>query len=145
MQVFDDNHCFVCGKNNPIGLKAEFIIDRHRRRAETSVTIGENFQGWQGITHGGIISALLDEICAQACIGSGIQVVTSELRLRYREPIPTGSAVKVIGEVVGEPRRLVTVKGWVELNGQVMAEAEVIMFRIRNSLSAAVAADNGND
>jgi acyl-coenzyme A thioesterase PaaI-like protein len=60
---------------NPIGFKAEFAIDTERRRAETQVLIGEVFQGWQGITHGGIISALLDEICAQACMGSGIMVV----------------------------------------------------------------------
>ena len=25
MQVIDDNHCFVCGKDNPIGLKAESL------------------------------------------------------------------------------------------------------------------------
>jgi hypothetical protein len=31
--------------------------------------------------------------------------------------------------VVGERRRLVDVKGWLELDGKVMAEAEVIMFR----------------
>jgi uncharacterized protein (TIGR00369 family) len=127
--VLDDGRCFICGKDNPIGLKAEFRTDPVRRRAETQVRIGEQFQGWQGITHGGIISALLDEICAQACMGSGLQVVTSELKLRYRAPVPTGSMVTVVGEVVGERRRLVDVKGWLELDGKVMAEAEVIMFR----------------
>src|SRR5574340_83893 len=65
----------------------------------------------------------------RACMGSGLQVVTSELRLRYREPVPTGSEVTVIGEVTGERRRLVDVKGWVELDGRLMAEAEVVMFR----------------
>lgn len=129
MEVIDDHRCFVCGKENPIGLKAEFTVDPDRRRAESRVRIAEVFQGWQGITHGGIISALLDEICAQACMGSGLQVVTSELRLRYREPVPTGSEVTVIGEVTGERRRLVDVKGWVELDGRLMAEAEVVMFR----------------
>lgn len=129
MQVFDDGRCFICGKDNPIGFKAEFIRDPERRRAETRVRIDEVFQGWQGVTHGGIISALLDEICAQACMGSGIMVVTSEIRLRYRLPVPTGSVVTVIGEVVGERRRLVDVKGWLELDGKVMAEAEVTMYR----------------
>ena len=129
MQVLDDSRCFICGKDNPIGFKAEFVIDSGRRRAETRVRIDEVFQGWQGITHGGIISALLDEICAQACMGSGLMVVTSEIKLRYRAPVPTGSVVTVIGEVVGERRRLVDVKGWLELDGKVMAEAEVTMYR----------------
>ena len=114
---------------NPIGFKAELLIDSERRRAETCVRIDETFQGWQGITHGGIISALLDENCAQACMGGGLMVVTSEIKLRYRAPVPTGSVVTVIGEVVGERRRLVDVKGRLELDGKIMAEAEVVMYR----------------
>ena len=131
MQVLDDNRCFICGKENPIGLKAEFTIDAEHRRAETRVRIAEIFQGWQGITHGGIISALLDEICAQACMGSGMMVVTMEIKIRYRAPVPTGSLVTVIGEVVGERRRLVDVKGRLELDGNVMAEADVVMYRTK--------------
>jgi uncharacterized protein (TIGR00369 family) len=130
MQVVDDGRCFICGQDNPVGFKATFIIDPEKRRAETTVRIAEHFQGWQGITHGGIISALLDEICAQACMGSGLQVVTSEIKLRYRVPVPTGSIITVIGEVTGERRRLVTVKGYAELEGQLVAEADVIMFRV---------------
>lgn len=130
MDVVDDGCCFICGKDNPIGLQAVFQIEPELRRAETTVQIAEHFQGWQGITHGGIISALLDEICAQACMGTGLQVVTSELKLRYRAPVPTGSTIRVIGEVTGERRRLVDVRGWAELDGQVVAEAEVIMFKL---------------
>lgn len=132
MQVTDDGRCFICGKDNPIGLKAVFTTDPDQRRAETRVRIPEVFQGWQGVTHGGIISALLDEISAQACIAGGLQVVTTELRIRYREPVPTGSEVAVIGEVAGERRKLVDVKAWVELDGRVMAEAEVIMYRVKS-------------
>lgn len=130
MQVIDDGRCFICGKDNPIGLKARFVIDSEKRRAETTVQIADHFQGWQGITHGGIISALLDEICAQACMGTGLQVVTSEIRLRFRLPVPTGSTITVIGEVTGERRRLVDVKGRAELDGQLVAEADVTMFRL---------------
>lgn len=129
MQIIDDHRCFVCGRENQIGLKAEFALDPERRRAETRVSIGAEFQGWQGITHGGIVSALLDEICAQACMCCGLSVVTSEIKIRYKAPVPTGSVVTVIGEVVGERRRLVDAKGWVELDGKIMAEAEVVMYR----------------
>jgi uncharacterized protein (TIGR00369 family) len=129
MQILDDGKCFVCGKDNPIGFKAEFEIDSEQRRAKTTVRIPETFQGWQGITHGGIISALLDEICAQACMGAGMQIVTSEMKLRYRAPVPTGSLVTVFGEIVGERRRLVDVKGRLELDGRIMAVADVVMYR----------------
>jgi len=95
----------------------------------TTLRIPEAYQGWKGITHGGIISALLDELSAQACIGAGMQIVTSEMKLRYRAPVPTGSVVTVIGEVVGERRRLVDVKARLELGGKIMADAEVVMYR----------------
>jgi len=129
VEILDDGRCFVCGKDNPIGFKAEFAIDTERRRAETQVRIPETFQGWRGITHGGIISALLDEVCAQACMGIGLQIVTMEMKLRYRAPVPTGAVVLVTGEIAGERRRLVDVKGRLEYNGQVMAEADVVMYR----------------
>jgi acyl-coenzyme A thioesterase PaaI-like protein len=129
MQVVDDGRCFVCGKDNPIGLKAEFTVEPEQKRAKTRVSIPELYQGWQGITHGGIISALLDEICAQVCMGCGFQVVTSEMKLRFKAPLPTGSLVTVIGEITGERRRLVDVRGWLELDGKVIAEADVVMFR----------------
>lgn len=129
MQIIDDNHCFICGEQNPIGLRAVFATDPEKGRAETRVRIPEQFQGWQGIVHGGILSALLDEICAQACMARGLQVVTSELRLRYRKPVPTGSEVTVVGEIAGDRRRLIDVQARIELDGQVMAEAEVIMFK----------------
>lgn len=129
MQIIDDGRCFICGRENPIGLKAVFTVDPEKRRAETSVRIGDEFQGWQGITHGGIISALLDEVCAQACMCCGLKIVTSEMKLRYKAPVPTGSMVTVIGEVIGERRRMVDVKGWMELDGRIMAEAEVMMYR----------------
>jgi len=129
LQIVDDDRCFICGTENPIGLKAVFTLDPQKRRAETHVLIGGEFQGWQGITHGGIISALLDEICAQACMCCGLSVVTGEIKIRYKAPVPTGSVVTVIGEVIGERRRLVDARGWMELEGKIMAEAEVIMYR----------------
>lgn len=129
MQIIDDGRCLVCGPHNPIGFQATFERDPSQRRATTTVRIPETFQGWQGITHGGIISALLDETCAQACMASGIDMVTSELRLRFKAPVPTSATVVVTGEVVGERRRLIDVRGRLECEGKVMAEAEAIMYR----------------
>ncbi len=77
-------NCLICGDNNPIGLHADFTTNKENGSATTTVTIPSVFQGWQGITHGGMIAALLDETCAQACIGrlSVEAVVTYRLQLR---------------------------------------------------------------
>ena len=37
IQIFNDLRCFVCGKKNQVGLKAEFTHDPERRLAETRV------------------------------------------------------------------------------------------------------------
>lgn len=129
MEIVDDRGCFICGEKNPIGMKAKFTVDPQGRRAETEVLLREEFQGWKGITHGGILASLLDEICAQACICSGLTVVTGEIKIRYKAPVPTGVLVKAVGEVTEDRGRKVSVKGWIELEGKIMAEAEVTMFR----------------
>ncbi len=58
-----------------------------------------------------------------------MQIITSESRLTYHLPEPTGSVVTVIGHAVGERRRQVDAKGRVELQGRLPAEADAVMYR----------------
>ena len=90
MQVTDNRCCFICGADNPIGLKTRPTRDETAGRAWLSVVIPEPFQGWAGVAHGGIIAALLDEVCAYAVMGVSKQVVTAELTVRYLKPVPLG-------------------------------------------------------
>jgi acyl-coenzyme A thioesterase PaaI-like protein len=52
--------CFVCGIENPIGLKLRFYTDDEGRCIARFRPKPEH-QGYPGQLHGGIISALLDE------------------------------------------------------------------------------------
>ena len=49
--------CFVCGRENPVGLKVKW--DEHPEAGEIrgTVTIPEHFNGYPGVTHGGIVGA----------------------------------------------------------------------------------------
>ena len=49
----DANHCFVCGPNNPIGLKLTFSLDGDECVSE--FTPDAVHCGYEGVTHGGII------------------------------------------------------------------------------------------
>jgi len=51
--------CFVCGIDNPIGLKLKFYTDDEGRSIAHFRPKPEH-QGYPGQLHGGIISALLD-------------------------------------------------------------------------------------
>jgi acyl-coenzyme A thioesterase PaaI-like protein len=52
--------CFVCGIENPIGLKLFFYTDDEGRTI-THFRPKPEHQGYPGQLHGGVISSLLDE------------------------------------------------------------------------------------
>jgi len=45
-EVRRDNHCFVCGQDNPHGLRLRFAYPEPGR-AETDLVIPERFSGWE--------------------------------------------------------------------------------------------------
>jgi acyl-coenzyme A thioesterase PaaI-like protein len=51
--------CFLCSIENPMGLKLFFYTDEQGRCVARHRSL-EKHQGYPGILHGGIISALLD-------------------------------------------------------------------------------------
>lgn len=80
-----DDYCFVCGKENPIGIKAKFST--REGFASSELTLSREYQGWSGIIHGGIIAALLDEACVYAGNSLGYNTVTAELKIRFKKPL----------------------------------------------------------
>ena len=60
-EVIDDNRCFVCGQDNPDGLRIFFHVDRETRTLRANFTPPAKYQGFKNVLHGGIISTLLDE------------------------------------------------------------------------------------
>lgn len=96
--VQDDGWCFVCGFSNPSGLKLPWTIGpdgtaRARFKPE------RDHQGWTGVVHGGILSALLDEAMAQTLRGRGVAAMTVRLEVRFRSPLAVGCVALVEGRV----------------------------------------------
>lgn len=127
----DDGRCFVCGAANPIGLKITFQIDTVGQSATARISVPADYQGWSGIVHGGITASLLDEVCMHACRTTGDQMVTAELTVRYREPLPVETEVVLFGRVCGSQKRLVLAQGRIECEGRLLAEADAKVIRIR--------------
>ncbi len=120
--------CFACGKDNPIGLKLTF--EYNESQAISYHTISENFQGYDGITHGGIIATLLDEAMAKIILNKGLEAVTGEISLKYRKPVPTGKEVKIIGEIIQEKSRTIKTSGIIEFDGHTCVEAKATFVKI---------------
>jgi acyl-coenzyme A thioesterase PaaI-like protein len=61
-----NNMCFGCGQMNPYGLKMEFHIKDSS--ILSWIIVPDHLRGWEKLTHGGVLSTMLDEIMGRAAI-----------------------------------------------------------------------------
>ncbi len=124
MEFIDDGKCFACGRENPIGLKLEFHLDADGR-AVTTFSPREEYQGFAGVVHGGIVCALMDEAMAWTLILHDMMAVTVSLSARFRRPVRVGSQVTVTGEIVKNGRKRCALRAEVrDAEGELAAEAD---------------------
>lgn len=135
MEEYTYDQCFVCGVGNPYGLKLTFRYDDGASLAETRIPA--HFAGYPGVVHGGIVSALLDEIMAKAIEHTGVWSMTANLEVRFRNPAPTEQLLLLRGEIVKGGGKIFRTKGTITLeDGTVAAEATGVFVR-REDPSAA--------
>jgi acyl-coenzyme A thioesterase PaaI-like protein len=100
------NGCFVCGQENPRGLRLQFG-GQDGGEVIASWTPSSEYEGFRGIVHGGIVSTVLDEAMSKAVAGTGTEALTAELRIRLRRHVDTGRAFLIRGWIVSRNKRLV--------------------------------------
>jgi uncharacterized protein (TIGR00369 family) len=107
--VKDDRWCFACGPENPHGLH---LTGFHDEGEEHVVRFApeRHHQGWQDVTHGGIVATLLDEVMTRLLYSHGQDAVTAELTVRYHHPLPTGAAVEARARETERRGRVVRVE-----------------------------------
>lgn len=114
--------CFVCGKNNPIGLRLKFQDEEWV--STTEFTPGPEYQGYPGVLHGGLLTAMLDEIMARPLNNQGLNAFTAKLNVRFRNAATIGEKLFARGELVGHRGRMYEMKAVVTReNGDTVAEA----------------------
>jgi acyl-coenzyme A thioesterase PaaI-like protein len=67
----------------------------------------ENWEGFEGIVHGGIISTVLDEAMSKAIAARSYEAMTGELRVRFRHYVAAGEDLRIRGWVVETVKRLI--------------------------------------
>jgi acyl-coenzyme A thioesterase PaaI-like protein len=105
----ESNGCFVCGPGNPIGLKLTFRIEDDVCRSE--FTPQDVHTGYRGVTHGGIVFSLLDDVMANWLWMKGIQCMTAKADIRYRGELPAGTPVRLEGRCIKRKGRLALMEG----------------------------------
>lgn len=128
--------CFICGRNNPVGLYMHFF-DNGENEVCSEIALSENYQGYPGVVHGGIVAAMLDEVVGRvSMIGDHHHFMMSvKLEVKYRQPVPTQTPLKVIGRIVRLRGRLGKAIGEVRLSDdQLLAEAVMTLADVPQEL-----------
>jgi uncharacterized protein (TIGR00369 family) len=127
----DDNDCFACGLDNPVGLKLKFSIEEGSGRSLCRTVIPGHFSGWRGAAHGGIITTLLDETMVYACTSIGWLTVTGTITVKFHRPVPTETPLEVTGTVLRNRGRSITAEGSITVGGVLLASAEGVFIPLK--------------
>ena len=115
MRVENNNRCFACGKENPVGLRVNPDITPDGRRVRIECTPPSHFQGWANVIHGGILSTLLDEAITYVGIASfDGPAVTAQLEVRFKKPAIAGDKLIVTAKRVKMSKRLIEVEAHID-------------------------------
>jgi acyl-coenzyme A thioesterase PaaI-like protein len=132
MKQPNSNHCFVCGRENPYGLHLKFY-ESSPGEVIVEYTVPEQYQGYPGVVHGGVVAAMLDEVTGRTLMGGSPPrfMFTARLDVRYRKNVPTGKPLKIIGRAGISRERSATASGQIfGPDGDLLAEANAIMVNV---------------
>jgi len=138
-QIVSDSRCFVCGMKNEGGLQIRFYRE-DEKTAVARCRPDKRFMGYDGLVHGGVAGALLDEIMIKAVLGRGKLVVTARMTVSYHKPVRMDVPLTLRGTITEERGRIIETEGvildeagevlttatgsYVELTGKRRAELE---------------------
>jgi len=133
-------HCFVCGRQNPFGLKLDFYEDAELGQVVSQFLVPETYQGYPGVVHGGIVAAILDEVSGRAVLMGGSDdnlMATLRLTVRYRQPTPAETQLTAVGWVERDGGVGVRVAGEIRLpDGTVTAECQALIADVPEGFRA---------
>lgn len=97
----NSDYCFVCGRQNPRGLYMTFY-DNGLDEVFSDYTVPDIYQGYPGIVHGGVVAAMLDEVVARVSMIDDPHhfMLSVRLEVKYRQPVPTETPLRIVGRVI---------------------------------------------
>lgn len=133
----NSKNCFVCGLSNAVGLRMKFfVVDENT--VESRYIVNEQYQGWPGITHGGIVAAMLDEVMARLFVFDENQnrfLVTAKLEVKYRKPVPINEEIIVVGKKLENKGKIAKATAKImNTKNELLAEGSSIFIQANNLL-----------
>lgn len=95
--------CFVCGEANTHGLRLRFHTDG--RTVHTRFTPRAEHIGFKGVTHGGLLATVLDEVMVWAvAVAARRFAYCAELTVRFQRPARPDEELAATAELVADRR-----------------------------------------
>ncbi len=130
--------CFVCGQDNPKGLRARFAHEQDR--VVCRLTPHPEACGFRTVIHGGILSSLLDEAMGWApAYARRRMCVTGEMSFRFPRPVKVGMPLVVVGRFAEDKKLFWRCEGTIEDDqGQVYVRSKAVYVPMTAEQSALI-------
>jgi len=138
MHLDETKHCFVCGPDNPKGLKLEPYLEDENAVVASYIApdylYGFKFKkpvaGFKGFLHGGMHCALLDCISLWTSFAGKKPAVTTELSVKLLQPVFIGEKMYLRGEITSEKDDVVIVRGEIRNSRKELCTVSEIKLRV---------------
>lgn len=125
------NYCFVCGPDNPEGMRLNFTLDEARRTFVCHFTLPKRYTGPPGHCHGGVIACILDDAMGKPNKLRNVVALTKEMTVEYLKPVPLHKPLIAEGrEVSVHGRQHINMAEILNEKGEVLARSKGVFIAI---------------
>lgn len=126
--------CFVCGRENPLGLHMEWFNNYDQNQVEATFELNDDYCSYPGVVHGGIVATILDETSGRAVLLSNDfnrLMVTLKMEVVYKKVTPTHTPLKAVGRIIKNGTGRAQVEGEIILpDGTVSAKCTSLLYKM---------------
>lgn len=124
-------HCYVCGTKDKEGLHASFY-ELQSKRLLAVYHPKDTHGGYPGVLHGGVSSALLDEVMARSyqITHDDPWGMTATLNVKYLKKIPLIETLYAVGWVTQDKSRMFYTKAYITDGQTIFATSEASYFKV---------------
>lgn len=128
----NSRNCIICGLDNPLGVKAPFY-ELEDGRLYTRFQFKPEHQSYPGRVHGGMITAMLDELAGRVywIVDPNMYAVTTSIDVKFRKPVPYNTILQGVGKIIVNTSRAYEAVAEIRtMDGVVLATADIKYMKI---------------
>ncbi len=128
----------VSGPGNPWSIPTP--VRRVGRRAETTVELGQGYEGAPQRSHGGIVAAIYDDLCGFNLVLEAELAFTGWIRINYKAPTPLHEPITFATWIEQREGRKLGIMGECHsADGTLLSTCEALFIKVDPAAMGAVA------